>query len=355
MPAVGTRARLPKRPIACRNHVSAGQAVGLSGGTIMVANYAAGRDVLLDPNMFDSTAAANLEPTLLGADGEQHRDVRRLLVRDLSPAKIEDLAGKAAVQARHLLDRPRLDLLTEFARPLSLAAISEVVGLPSDDIGLISSLCRLSFKDGSGEPWSDLAPEVQQRAALAGTLLAAGSPHIGPVQARGLVALMCVAGVETLQTAILTSSLAFLLDADLRRKVAGDERTLRKATEELLRLYPPVQRLVRNARADTQICGLPVAAGDLVTLLLVGMNRDPAIFDRPDEFVLEREDSPHLSFGHGGHQCLGAGLARKLLHSVMRVFAEVVGPHWRLEDPDLAQRFADGTFATDVPYQVCTA
>ena len=82
------------------------------------------------------------------------------------------------------------------------------------------------------------------------------------------------------------------------------------AVEELLRMDGPVQMVFRLAREDVKYGGTTIRAGERVHLVLNAANRDPSVFERPDELDIERGRSRHVSFGPGAHFCLGAPLAR---------------------------------------------
>jgi hypothetical protein len=95
------------------------------------------------------------------------------------------------------------------------------------------------------------------------------------------------------------------------------------AVEEILRLESPVQMSGRLARADTDVAGERIAAGELVIFFLAGANRDPAVFPDPHRFDVTRENAgKHLSFSGGRHFCLGAALARAEGEVGLRTFFE---------------------------------
>ena len=97
-----------------------------------------------------------------------------------------------------------------------------------------------------------------------------------------------------------------------RRSVAGlphDDPRWGMAMEEVLRFYSPVT-MARQVIADTEVSGCPVHRGDQVLLTFPAANRDPELFDRADDFVVDREVNRHSAFGLGIHRCLGSNLAR---------------------------------------------
>jgi cytochrome P450 family 142 subfamily A polypeptide 1 len=82
------------------------------------------------------------------------------------------------------------------------------------------------------------------------------------------------------------------------------------AVEEMLRWVSPLNNMFRTAVRDTEVHGAPIAEGERVALHYPAANRDPRTFDRPQEFDITRDPTPHLAFGFGTHFCLGANLAR---------------------------------------------
>jgi len=103
------------------------------------------------------------------------------------------------------------------------------------------------------------------------------------------------------------------------------------AIEETLRLWTPVDHGSRVTTTDVQISGVTIPRGARVILLTGAANRDPEEFDEPDEFRLDRERKPHLTFGQGIHFCLGAHLARIEFLAVLRELA--AHPNYSLTGP----------------------
>ena len=118
-------------------------------------------------------------------------------------------------------------------------------------------------------------------------------------------------------TAAIASAVRHLAeDAALQKRLRTEPGLIAAAVDELLRLHTPNQGFARTARADAEIRGCPIRAGEQVALVLTAANRDPAVFEEPDEFRLDRE-TPHLAFGHGPHKCPGARVARAEMSIVL--------------------------------------
>lgn len=103
-------------------------------------------------------------------------------------------------------------------------------------------------------------------------------------------------------------------DRELQQFLRANPDKIPAAVEEFLRLYNPYRGMARTARYDTVVGGQEIRKDDPIALVYTAANRDPRIFDRPDEFVLERPNiRDHISFGRGTHSCPGAPLARIML------------------------------------------
>jgi cytochrome P450 len=131
--------------------------------------------------------------------------------------------------------------------------------------------------------------------------------------------LLVVAGNETTRHAIATGLLALLERPAVLARWAEDPTLDVMATEELLRVTTPINWHRRTVTRPVELHGRELAAGDKLVLAFVAANRDPAVFDEPDAFVVDRHPNPHVTFGRGGpHVCLGAHLARLEVRIVFR-------------------------------------
>jgi cytochrome P450 len=158
----------------------------------------------------------------------------------------------------------------------------------------------------------------------------AGELHGEPLTERDLLTyckFLLVAGTETTRNLISSGTELLSEHADQRRLLIDESALLPNAVEEMLRITSPVLAFCRTARADTQIRGQQIAAGDYVAMLYASANRDEDIWPDPDRFdVLRRQDRPHVAFGFGPHVCLGANLARMearvLFDELLRAFPD---------------------------------
>jgi cytochrome P450 len=97
---------------------------------------------------------------------------------------------------------------------------------------------------------------------------------------------------------------------ELQARVRDDPGLVPSLVEEVLRTEPPVTVMFRTATRDVEVAGQNIAKGDKVGLFFAAANRDPDVFDRPDEVNIDRQANPHMAFGLGAHRCAGSNLAR---------------------------------------------
>ena len=133
--------------------------------------------------------------------------------------------------------------------------------------------------------------------------------EISDVELVNMLFLLLIAGIDTTWSGIGFSLLHLATHPEDRQRLVADPSLIPSAVEEFLRLYPPVW-VARVAQTDTEVAGCPVAAGEWVVLGIPAANRDPEVYEAPDEARIDRERNLHASFGLGVHRCLGSNLAR---------------------------------------------
>lgn len=251
---------------------------------------------------------------------------------------LDELAGDGAER--------ELDFVADFAAPLTLAVLADMLGVPRED-------WRLMFEwtnqiAGSADPEYQTAedPQAQVGAArdnlfryfaeLAGERLKEprdditsvltharidGEP-LPPLELLSYFLLLVVAGNETTRNAASGGLLALIENPDEFRKLRSDPGLVTPAVEEIVRWTAPVIQFCRTTVEDVLLHGRKVAAGDAFCLLYPSANRDEEHFVDPDRFRIDRRPNPHLGFGIGEHFCLGANLARLELAVIFRQLAE---------------------------------
>ena len=149
----------------------------------------------------------------------------------------------------------------------------------------------------------------------------------------GYLMLLILAGVDTTWSSIGSGLWHFATHPEDRDSLVGlphDDPRWVMAMEEVLRFYSPVT-MARQVMADTEVSGCPVRHGEQVLLTFPAANRDPAVFDRADEFVIDRRANRHAAFGLGVHRCLGSNLARMELLVALQEWIDAF-PGYTLDD-----------------------
>ena len=155
---------------------------------------------------------------------------------------------------------------------------------------------------------------------------------VGMHVVRGNVGLMLIAGIDTTWSSIGSALWHLASHPEDRRRLVDEPELIPTAVEEFLRAYSPVT-MARVATQDTMLGDREVKAGERVVLPFPAANRDPAVFDAPEEIIIDRERNRHVAFGAGIHRCLGSNLARMEMNVAIGEFLAMI-PEFELEDPD---------------------
>lgn len=247
----------------------------------------------------------------------------------------------------------QMDAMKDFAIPLPLLVIAQMMGMPNQDRAFIRSLAEKLLFLGRGEldrmqPLTDgikglleyLSPIVDQRISNPGddllSVLASGEKK-GVYTREEVLAnaiLLLLAGHETTINLICNGALALIQHPDQLKSFQEDPagRTVR-ATEECLRYDAPVRSIQRIAAQDLEMGGKLIRKDDRLRWFISSANRDPEVFSDPDTFDIARYPNPHVAFGSGIHHCLGATLARLEGQEALKLLVER-RPNLRLELPE---------------------
>lgn len=277
-----------------------------------------------------------MRPSMLFLNPPEHTRQRKLVNRGFTPRRVEGLRPHIEELTDECLDRladaGAGDVMDLLAFPLPVAVIGELIGVPREEqaqfrdvaqeltIGLdpILSDEQLDRVESAREYFRsyflDLAAQrrAEPREDLMTLLVQAeeAGDILDEDEIMSVVILLFAAGFETTTNLIGSGLLALLRNPAELARLRADRSLLPSAAEEMLRYESPVQVNGRYALEDTEINGMPVAAGQSVVTFLGAGNRDPQQFGDPDRFDVGRDDGAPLSFGGGIHYCLGAALAR---------------------------------------------
>ena len=269
-------------------------------------------------------------------DPPEHTEMRKVIYDAFLPKAVERWRPVARDIIARLLDQAQekgqsLDLLHDFAMPLPVFVIAEMLGIPAADRDLVQALSQkvllynraesnrmTQLVEGIQEFQAYLRPLVADRFARPGddllSILAQGER--GGVFSREQVVanaiLLLFAGHETTMNLICGGILAFLRHPDQWRLFQQDPARLTKAvTEECLRYDPPVKSIQRIAVQDVEMRGKTLKKDDRIRYVISSANRDPEKFADPDRFDVGRAGAnQHIAFGVGAHYCVGSTLGR---------------------------------------------
>ncbi|MEU1942402.1 cytochrome P450 [Streptomyces sp. NPDC020125] len=329
----------------------------------LVTRYADARKALADPRLSKnpqrhSAAAhakgkvgipgerrADLMTHLLNIDPPDHTRLRRLVSTAFTPRRVAAFAPRVRTLTDQLIDafqeRGEADLIHEFAFPLPIYAICDLLGVPREDQDDFRDWAGAMIRHGGG-PRGGVARAVKRIRAYLGELihrkrlelverreeedgedLISGlirasdhGEHLTENEAAAMAFILLFAGFETTVNLIGNGVYALLRHPEQRAVMQraleeGDERLLAAGVEELLRYDGPVEIATwRFATEPLTLAGQRIAEGEPVLVVLAAADRDPERFAEPDVLDLTRRDNQHLGYGHGIHYCLGAPLAR---------------------------------------------
>jgi len=152
-------------------------------------------------------------------------------------------------------------------------------------------------------------------------------PHV-----LGTCFLVLVAGIDTTWSSIGSALWHLAQHPEDRARLIAEPELMTNAVEELLRAYSPVT-MARYVASDVEYAGCPMREGDKLLMNFPAANRDPRVFEHPDQVILDREKNPHIAFGVGIHRCAGSNLARMEMKVAIEEWLKRI-PDYRLEAPD---------------------
>lgn len=258
---------------------------------------------------------------------------RRMLNPLLTPKVAEQLRSRFQELCDEFIDRfiesGKCDLVADYSGPVMATFTMEWLGMPAELGQPFADVFHGFTAFGPGAPERDRAiaakpaldqvitdeierHRVEPDGGVLSQLLAEtvnGEP-MTTADLHAIAHLFIAGGVDT-TSALVAQSLMYLHEnRDDRRRLQDDRDMLPLAIEEFLRVFNPVVSNARTVTRDVEVCGQALRAGDRVLLPWAAANRDPEVFDNPDEVILDRPANRHASFGLGIHRCAGSNVAR---------------------------------------------
>ncbi|MFJ8845110.1 cytochrome P450 [Streptomyces cyaneofuscatus] len=309
----------------------------------LVVGYEAGRTLLADQRLSKQWARASpalgvtkvsAGTSMLSSDTPDHTRLRKLVAREFTPRRMEQLTPRVQEMTDELLDRMlaapdrRADLVESLSYPLPMNVICELLGVPFLD--------RTAFREWSNQAVSSvdaskrdsstramaayLTGLLQDKRARPGDDLMSALIHtadedgdrLSADELMGMAWLLLVAGHETTVNLITNGVHNLLAHPDQLASLRADFGLIDNAVEEILRFEGPVETpTYRFTTEPVDIDGTVIpGGGELVLVAMSDANRDPARYPDAARFDITRDARGHIAFGHGIHYCLGAPLAR---------------------------------------------
>ncbi len=301
--------------------------------------------------------------SILGKDGDEHSRIKKLVIPAFTHRAMQswkEIADKIASRlVQELPSDGQVELVSALANPLPLEMICEILGVPLKDrelfnnwgnslaeIGLDGARTTAQLKEleiASKELTDYMAELLAYRRKHPAedllTSLANSETDGSSLTDREIVAtasFLLLAGFETTVNLLSVGTRVLVEHQAALQELSQNHLLIPNLVEEALRYVSPVQ--YTNRTSDRQVVlqdGTVVERGQSIVLMIVGANRDPKVFSKPNTFDINRENSKrNLAFGYGAHHCLGASLAR--------LEAEAVWKHLLLRFPDVANWRVNG-------------
>lgn len=283
--------------------------------------------------------------SILDSEPPKHTRLRSLVMKAFNPKRIEELRPDIERITNQLLDKVekkvletgQFDLIADFAEPLPVMVIAELLGFPEEDEYLLrpwsQAIVKMYETSPSGQHKLEARQASNEFASYVHNLMVERQKNPGT----DLISELAIVEEqgEKLSAKELIATCVLLLNAGHEASVNGfgnglvatlkneeqwdllnsrvKELTV-SAVDEFLRFDAPLHLFERTATEETEIGGVTIKAGQKIAALLGSANRDEEIFERADQLDLTRSPNPHIGFGAGIHFCIGAPLARQEMH-----------------------------------------
>ena len=335
-----------------------GPVVTSTSGWAVVSGHEECAHVLRDPTFMTTGQArktagglvveSGFTASMLGADGEPHRQQRRAMAGDFTGRMVEEMRSTASAAAARAIDSLALalerdgvaDLMEHVAEPVPSAVVGGWSSAPEDDWPMLRRIAaeahmimemglrasQIQTAAASFAALRDYFSDMIVRVAGRREVLWPWSRDLPDAWVSSNLALISAAGTVTTSGLIGSTVLVLARHPDITEELAANPRLAKAVALEAHRLDGPAQVSCRVAGEDTTLGGVTVRAGSPVVVLLGAANRDPRMWPEPDQFDPRRENTDRaLGFGLGRHRCLGTVLAIMQVTEVLNALLDRVG------------------------------
>ena len=316
------------------------------------------------PELFSSAQGSRpksgANPSMIDSDDPLHARRRRLVYKGFTPRHVAEQEDHVRRITGELIDTVaplgRCDFVRDLAAPLPMILIAEMLGVPPEDRDVLQhwSDVLISGADGPENVTDEVMATAVDFYTYCGEIIEARRKEprddlisllvhaeidgeaLSQDELLGESLLLLIGGNETTRNVISGGMEALLRDRGERRRLLGDASLMHTAVEECIRWVTPVINMARTATDDVEVRGQTIEKGRQLLLVYASANRDERVFDEPHRFDVARHPNPHVSFGFGGHFCLGASLARLEIRVILE---------------EVLRRLPDMELATDDPVE----
>jgi len=310
-------------------------------GYWIISKYRTIKTISRQPALFGSAAGTSVEDrgesfvSMISMDPPDHRRYRALVAGGFTPRMVQAQEPHHRDIVKKILDgvtsRGECDFVEDIAAELPLRVIAELLGVPQsacrdifrwsnrmignqDDELVVSAeeasaavIEMYTFANNLAEDRLKKPQDDLMSAILHGEV---DGQRLNTLEFDAFFLLLAVAGNETTRNLISQGMLLLLDRPEVMQRLREDRSLLKGAIEEMLRFKSPVIYMRRTALEDTLLEGQTIKKGQKLLMYYPSANRDADVFDRPDEFIVDRKDNNHLAFGVGEHFCIGTHLAK---------------------------------------------
>jgi pimeloyl-[acyl-carrier protein] synthase len=305
---------------------------------------------------YDPAVLAQIKPlndwfarTLLFSNPPVHTRLRAVMNKAFTPRRVEELRPSVQRIVEDLIEpvagRGAMEFVAEFAYPLPVTVIAELLGVPDADRAHVrtwsDTMSRFMSNQLAPEQTAVEANEAvvamnayltdvvgQRRAEPADDLISAmvaaedDGRYLDTDEIVVQCGLLLLAGHETTTNALALAVHNLGSRPEQLARLAAEPDLIGSAVEEVLRFDSSVQFTSRVATRDLTVGGADIRKGQRISVCFGAAGRDPARFPDPDTFHVDRNDARHAAFGTGTHYCVGAGLARMEIEVALRVLVQ---------------------------------
>ena len=317
----------------------------LSNRQVSIAPMPEGSDLLADRH-------SELNPPIT-LDPPRHQPVKRLILPFFTTKAVEAHRPFTEALCNELIDgfidKGRCDGAADYAQQITPRVISHMIGIDpnrSDEfVDWVRGFIEQGFDDierrvqslrtmqaffdemiaeRRREPRGDYISQLLEKDL--------DGKKLDDQMITNLCVLLLIAGIDTTWSSLGSSLLHFATHEDDRRRLAADPDLFPTAIEEMLRFHAPVS-VGRVAMEDMEYEGHSIKRGERMMINLPAACRDPEVFERPDEVLIDRQKNRHIAFGIGIHRCAGSNLARMEMDVALRTWFKRI-PEFTLTDPE---------------------